>query len=67
MRSIPGATVKTLQNKLKKFNLEKCETIISADQGNELDNFSDNYSSLLNDLTAEKPQIIVSDMLPREV
>ena len=72
VRSFPGATVKTLQNKLKQFNLDKCETIIihvggnDADQGIDLDNFSDNYSSLLNGLSAENRQIIVSGLLPRE-
>ena len=72
VRSFPGATVKTLQNKLKQFNLDKCETIIihvggnDADQGIDLDNFSDNYSSLLNDLSTENRQIIVSGLLPKE-
>ena len=72
IRSFPGATVKSLQHKLNQFNLEKCETIIIhvggniADQGIDLDNFSDNYSSLLNDLISDSCQIIVSGLLPRE-
>ena len=72
IRSFPGATVKSLQHKLNQFNLEKCETIIihvggnDAVQGIDLDDFSDNYSSLLNDLISDSRQIIVSGLLPRE-
>ena len=71
VRSFPGATIKSLQSKLRQFNIDKCETIIihvggnDADQGIDLDKFSDSYTSLINDLTSENRHIIVSGLLPR--
>ena len=37
-----------------------------ADNGADLDTFSDNYVSFLNSLSAENRRIIVSGLLPRE-
>ena len=36
-----------------------------ADQGMDLNNFTDSYTSLINDLTSENRHIIVSGLLPR--
>ena len=71
IRSFPGATIKTLQDKLQQFNIDKCETVIirvggnDADQGMDLNNFTDSYTSFINDLTSENRHIIVSGLLSR--
>ena len=71
IRSFPSATIKTLQDKLQQFNIDKCETVIfhvggnDADQGMDLNNFTDSYTSFINDLTSENRHIIVSGLLFR--
>ena len=72
VRSFSGAKVDTISEKLSKYNIDECNTLIlhvggnDADSGVDLDNFSDNYVSLLNDLSAENRRIIVSGLTPRE-
>ena len=72
VRSFPGATIPSLQNQLKNYNIEKCKTIMihvggnDADQGVDLDTFNDSYSTLLNNLTSPGRRLIVSGLLPRE-
>ena len=71
VRSFPGATTKTLQTKVRQYNIDKCETIIvhvggnDADQGDDLATFTDNYSSMLDELSTDDRRIIVSGLLPR--
>lgn len=71
VRSFPGATTESLRHKLRAYNLDKCKTVIlhvggnDADNGKDVDEFSDNYISLLNCLAQEDRRIIVSGILPR--
>ncbi|MEW8544985.1 MAG: SGNH/GDSL hydrolase family protein [Candidatus Thiodiazotropha sp.] len=72
VRSFSGARIDTIADKLSQYNIENCKTIIlhvggnDADSGVDLDSFSENYVSLLNDLSANNRRIIVSGLLPRE-
>lgn len=72
MRSFSGARAGTIGEKLSKYNIDDCKTIIlhvggnDVDNGADLDTFSENYVSLLNSLSAENRRIIVSGLLPRE-
>ena len=72
VRSFSGARSDTIGEKLSKYNIDDCKTIIlhvggnDADNGADLDTFSDNYVSFLNSLSAENRRIIVSGLLPRE-
>ena len=72
VRTFPGATIGKLQNRLKQFDISKCETVIihvggnDADEGVDLDNFRDQYSSLLDDVASDNRRIIVSGLLPRD-
>ena len=70
VRSFPGATIKTFQTKVRQYNIDKCETIIvhmggnDADQGDDLATFTDNYSSMLDELSTDDRRIIVSVFYP---
>ena len=72
VRSFPGATTDRLQNKLNQFNIDKCKNIIihvggnDADQGVDLETFTESYTSLLDNLESENRRLIVSGLLPRE-
>ena len=72
VRSFSGATIHTLQNKLKQYDISKCETVIvhvggnDADDGLELELFRDAYSSLLDNVSCDNRRIIVSGLLPRD-
>ena len=72
LRSFPGATTETLQEKLCAFNLDNCKTIIvhvcgnDADDGKDLETFFDDYILLLESLADKDRRIIVSDLLLRK-
>ena len=72
VRSFPGATIDTIKIKLSEFNLENCKTIIllvggnDADNGTDLETFTEKYESLLNALSADDRRVIVAGLLPRE-
>ena len=72
VRSFPRATTGTLKSKISAYNIEKCKTVIvhvgsnDADNGKDLDDFYDDYSSLLDSLAHEDRRIIVSGLLPRK-
>ena len=72
MRSFPGATIQTLNSKLKQYDLENCTTIIlhvggnDADNGIDLDSFQDDYIDLMDSLASDDRRLIVSGLLPRE-
>lgn len=72
VRSFSGATTVTLKEKLSKYDIDNCKTIIlhvggnDADNGTDLDTFSENYQSLLDDLKPDERNVIVSGLLPRE-
>ena len=72
VRSFSGARVDTIGEKISKYNIDECKTLIlhvggnDADSGVDLDSFSENYVSLSNDLSAENRHIIVSGLTPRE-
>ena len=72
VRSFPGATTTTLKDKIKKYNIDECKTIIlhvggnDADQGVDIDSFCDNYIALLESLVSDDRRIIVSGLLPRK-
>ena len=72
VRSFPGATITTLNDKIKKYNIDECKTIIlhvggnDADQGVDIDSFCDNYIALLESLASDNRRIIVSGLLPRK-
>ena len=69
-RSFRGATTETFKNKLDDYNLDKCKTAIlhvgsnDVDDGKDLDDFCDDYISLLDTLAHEDRRIIVSGLLP---
>ena len=71
VRSFPGATIKTLLTKVRQYNIDKCETISvhvsgnDADQGDDLATFTDNFSSMLDELSTDDRRIIVSGLIPR--
>lgn len=72
MRSFLGATTTTLKDKLKKYNIDKCKTIIldnggiDADNGVDLDSFCDNYIALFERLASDNCRLIVYGLLPRK-
>ena len=72
VRSFPGATIETLTSKLNNYDIEKCQTVIvhvgsnDADNGEDIDDFCDHYSSLLDSLVHDDRRIIVSGLLPRK-
>ena len=72
MRSFSGARADTIGEKLSKYNIDDCKTIIlhvggnDADDGVDLETFSKSYVSLLNSISAENRRIIVSGLLPRK-
>ena len=72
VRSFPGARTDTLAEKLLNYDISNCKTIIlhvggnDADNGMDLDSFSDSYVELLNSLEADNRRIIVSGLLPRQ-
>ena len=72
VRSFSGATITTLKDKIKKYNIDECKTIIlhvggnDADQGVDIDSFCDNYIALLESLASDDRRIIVSGLLPRK-
>lgn len=72
VRSFPGATTTTLKNKLTKYNIDECKTIIlhvggnDGDNGDDLEDFCDNYTDLLESLVSDDRRLIVSGLLPRE-
>ena len=72
VRSFSGVTIQKLQNNLNNYDINKCETIImhvggnDADDGLELANFRDAYSSLLDNVSRDNRHIIVSGLLPRD-
>ena len=72
VRSFSGARSDTIGEKLSKYNIDDCKTIVlpvggnDADNSADLDTFSDNYISLLNSLSADNRRIIASGLLPRE-
>ena len=72
VRSFSSARVDTIGEKISKYNIDECKTLIlhfecnDADSGVDLDSFSKNYVCLLNDLSAEYRHIIVSGLTPRE-
>ena len=72
VRSFPGAKIDTIGESISKYDITNCETVIlhvggnDADNGINLNTFSENYVSLLNTLDAENRRIIVSGLLPRE-
>ena len=63
VRSFSGATIDKLQNKLKQYDINKCETVImhvggnDADEGLELEHFRDAYSSLLDNVLRDNRRI----------
>ena len=72
VRSFSGARADTIGEKLSKYNIHYYKTIIlhvgdnDADNGADLDTFSDNYVSFLSSLSAKNRRIAVSGLLPRE-
>ena len=71
MRSFPGATTVTLKDKLENYDIDNCKTVIlhvggnDADNGDDIDTFSDNYIALLESLASDDRRLIVSGILPR--
>ena len=73
VRSISGATITTLKDKIIDLNIDKCETIIlyvggnDADHGDDLETFRENYEELIDMVAADgSRRVIVSELLPRE-
>ena len=72
VRSFSGAKTDTICDSISKYDITSCKTIIlhvggnDADSGVDINTFSNNYVSLLNNLDAENRRIIVSGLLPRE-
>ena len=72
VRSVSGGTIDSLKSKLSEFNLDNCKTIIlqvggnDADDGTDLETFSNQYEQLLNTLKENDHRVIVSGLLPRE-
>lgn len=71
VRSFSGVKIDTLGEKICKYDISSCKTIIlhvggnDADSGVDLTTFSENYVSLLNSLDADNRRIVVSGLLPR--
>ena len=72
VRSFPDATVESLTEKLENMNIDNCKTVIlhvvgnDADAEIDLDTFSEDYTTLLSNLTLDDRKIIVSGLLLRE-
>ena len=72
VRSFPGATIEGLERKLNNYNIDKCKTIVihvggnDADQGVDIETFTESNSSLLDNMASENRRLIVSGLLPRE-
>ena len=72
VRSFPGATIEGLERKLNNYNIDKCKTIVihvggnDADQGVDIETFTESFSSLLDNMASENRRLIVSGLLPRE-
>ena len=72
VRTVPGATIHTIKNKLLDLNIDKCETVTlhvggnDADQGDDLDTFRENFEELLDIVADGSRNVIVSELLPRE-
>ena len=72
VRTVPGATIHKIKNKLLDLNIDKCETVIlhvggnDADQGDDLDTFRENFEELLDIVADGSRNVIVSELLPRE-
>ena len=72
IRTIPGATIAKLTDKINELNIENCETIIlhvggnDADNGEDIESFREHYESLIDTVNDGNRRIIVSGLLPRE-
>ncbi|MCG8077802.1 MAG: SGNH/GDSL hydrolase family protein, partial [Candidatus Thiodiazotropha taylori] len=72
VRTIPGATIDTVKDKLNNLNIEKCDTIIlhvggnDADRGEDLESFRENFDELIDTVADGTKRVIVSGLLPRE-
>ena len=72
IRTIHGATIDKLTDKINELNIENCETIILYDGGNDADNgediesFREHYESLIDTVKDGNRRIIVSELLSRE-
>lgn len=72
IRTLPGATIDSIKAKLIDYDIEQCKTIIvhvggnDADNGVDLETFSEKYESLLNIVSDGTRRVIVSELLPRE-
>ena len=73
IRSISGATITTLKDRIIDLNIDKCETIIlyvggnDADHGDDLETFRESYEELIDMVAADvSRRVIVSELLPRE-
>ena len=72
VRTISGATIEKLKDKISDLNIDKCETIIihvggnDADHGDDLETFRDNYEELLDIVADGSRRVIVSELIPRE-
>ena len=72
VRSFPGARTDTLAKKINNYDISNCKTTIlhvggnDADNGMDLDSFSDSYVELLHFLETDNRRIIVSGLLPRQ-
>ncbi|MCG8048029.1 MAG: SGNH/GDSL hydrolase family protein, partial [Candidatus Thiodiazotropha endolucinida] len=72
VRSFPGATVETLRDRLKDYNIDKCKTVILHVGGNDasnnvdVDSFSEAFIELLHNLASKDRRLIVSGLIPRK-
>ena len=72
VRTVSGATIERLKDKIIDLNIEKCKTIIlhvggnDADHGDDLETFRENYEELLDIVADGSRRVIVSELLPRE-
>ena len=72
VRTVSGATIERLKDKIIGLNIEKCKTIIlhvggnDADHGDDLETCRENYEELLDIVADGSRRVIVSEQLPRE-
>ena len=72
VRTISGATIDKIKDKISELNIEKCKTIIihvggnDADNGENIESFRENYEELLDIVADGTRRVIVSELLPRE-
>lgn len=72
VRTISGATIDMMKDKLSNLNTEQCKTIIlhvwgnDADQGEDIESFRENFEELIDTVADGIKRIIVSGLLPRE-